>query len=121
MRFKLCVGGDLKGSCWRMAEIFDGIVDPHGIIELAGIHAVVGIPPLLELSLCLDMRAAKHLRQQRGARLPVAMLAGERAAEGKHDVSSAIDKLAEGANALGAVEVEVDTHVHAALAVVAIA
>ena len=116
----------LRGLIWRRAGIGEwrrfstGIVDAHSIEKLAGIHAVVGIPQRLELAKCLDKLGAEHLRQQRGARLAVAMFAGERAAEGEHDVGSAIDELAEGANALGAAEVEVDAHVHAALAVVAI-
>src|ERR1700677_1529409 len=48
------------------------------------------------------------------------MLAGERAAKGKHNIGGAINELAEAANALGAVEVKVDAHVDATLPVVAI-
>ena len=115
--------GSRLGRCvhpqeWR--RFSDGIVDAHGIGELAGIHAVVRIPERLEFAEGLDELGAEHLRQQRGARLAVAMLAGERAAEGEHDVGSAIDELAEFADAFGAAEVEIDARVHAALAVVAV-
>ena len=103
-----------------MAEIFCGIVDAHRVRELAGIHAVVGIPETLELAEGLDELGAEHVGQQSRARLAVAVLAGERSAEGNHHVSGAIDKLAEFFYSFWSREVEVNTGVHAALAVVAV-
>src|ERR1700733_9535386 len=101
-----------------MAKILDRIVDARGVREFAGIHAVVRIPERFEFAKRADEFRPEHFWQQRGARLSVAVLARERAAKGEHDVRSAINELTKDANALGAVEVEVDAHVHAALPVV---
>ena len=83
-----------------VAQIFSRIVDAHGIGELAGIHAVVGIPQCLEFAERLDQLRAEHFGQQRGARLAVAMLAGERAAKCEHNVRRALNELAELAQSL---------------------
>src|SRR6516164_1314869 len=56
-------------------QILNGIVHPYSIGELAGIHAVVGVPNLLELAKRPHKFRAKHLRKQRGARLAIAVLA----------------------------------------------
>ena len=107
--------------CGRsVAEILCGVVDAHRVRELAGIHAVVRIPEHFELAECLHELGAKHLGQQCRARLAVAMLAGERTAEGDHHVGGAIDELAESCDSFWSREVEVDTRVHAALAVMAV-
>ena len=103
-----------------MAEIFDRVVDAHRIDQLAGIHAVVGIPQRLEFAEGLHQLRPEHLGQQSGARLAVAVLAAERAAEAEHDIGGAIEEFAEIAQPLFGAEVEVDAHVHAALAVVAV-
>ena len=106
-------GGDV-------AKVFDGVVDADSVDELAGIHAVVGIPESLELAEGLHEFGAEHLGQESAARLAVAVFAAERTADGKDDVCSAVEELAEVAQALLGVEVEVDAHVDAALAVVAV-
>ena len=92
--------GRLWGTRVRgMAEIFHGVVDADGIDELAGIHAVAGIPERLELAEGLHELGAEHFGQQGGARLAVAVLAGERAAEAEDDIGGAVDELAEVAHA----------------------
>ncbi len=78
-----------------MAEILGGVVDAHRVGELAGIHAVVRIPEPFELAEGPDQLGAKHFGQQRRACLAVAVLAGERSAEGDYDIGGAIDELAE--------------------------
>ena len=103
-----------------VAQVFDGVIDAHGIDELAGIHAVGWIPQRLEIAEGLHQLRAKHFGQQSGAGLAVAVLAAERAAEAEHKIGGAVEELAEGAYAGLGAEVEVDAHMHAALAVVAI-
>ena len=78
----------------RVAEILRGVVDARRVGELAGVHAVVRIPEHLELAEGLRQLGAEHFGQQRRAGLAVAVLAGERAAEGDDDVGGAIDELA---------------------------
>ena len=51
-------------------------IDDH-----AGIHHLVGIEDPLELAERVDQVGMEHLRQQLGAREPVAMLARERTAK----------------------------------------
>ena len=60
------------------------------------------------------------LGSERGAGLAVAVFAGEGAAVGDDDVGGAIDELAIGEDAGLAFEVEVETHVDAALSEVAV-
>ena len=107
-----CADGALRwgpGSGSRaVAQIFDRIVDTHGIDELAGIHAVVGIPDGLEFAEGLISSGPNILGKQSGAGLAVAVFAGERAAEAEHDIGGAVDELAEVAQALCGAEVEVD-------------
>ncbi len=103
---------------WR--RFSNGIVDAHGIRELAGIHAVVRIPERLEFAKGLDELGAEHFWEQRGARLAVAVLTRERAAKREDDICRAVYEFAEYANAFGTSEIEVDAHVDASLAVVAI-
>ncbi len=62
----------------------------------------------------------EHLRQQRGASLSVAMFAAERPAELQHQIGGAFNELAEFAQSLLGAKVEVDAHVYAALAIVAV-
>ncbi len=83
-----------------MAQVLDGVVDTHGIRKLAGIHAVVRVPERLELAEGIDELGAEHFGQQSGARLAVAVLAGERAAEGEDEIGGALDEFAEVAHAL---------------------
>ena len=103
-----------------MAEVLHRIVDAHGIGKLARIHPIVRIPERLEFAEGLDELGAKHFGEKRGARLAVAVFAGERTAERENDLGSAFDEFAKTANAFGAAEVEIYAHVNAALAVVAV-
>ena len=102
------------------AEVLNGIVNPHRIDELAGIHAVVRIPQRLELAEGPHQLRAEHLGQQRRARLAVAVLATERSAKTNDNVGGAVDEFAELLIPFAVEEIEVDAHVHAALAVVAV-
>ena len=106
-------GGDV-------AEVFDGVVDADSVNELAGIHVVVRVPEDLELAEGVHQFRPEHLWQERTARLSVAVFAAERAADGENDIGGAVEELAEVAQALWSVEVEVDAHVDAALTVVAV-
>ena len=93
------VGGHAGQIGWgtavvrRVAEILRRVVNARRVGELAGVHAVVRIPEHLEFAEGLDEFGAEHLGQQRRAGLAVAVLAGERAAEGDDYVGGAIDEL----------------------------
>ena len=63
---------------------------------------------------------AEHAREQLGARLPVAVLAGERAAVGDDEVGGLLDEAPVARDPAAAREVEVVADVHAALAEVAV-
>ena len=56
------------------------------------IQLVIRIPRGLELAESSDQLGAEHLRKQRGSRLAVAMLAGERTAITNHQVSCPLDE-----------------------------
>ena len=99
------------------AEVFVGLV---GVDELAGIHAVGGVEDALEGAEGLHQLFAEHLGKQRAAGLAVAVFTGERAAVGEGDVGGAVDELAEFEDAGRSLEVEVEAHVDAALAEVAV-
>jgi hypothetical protein len=99
------------------AEVFVGLV---GVDELAGVHAVGGIEDALEGAEGFDQVFTEHLGEERAAGLAVAVFAGEGAAVGEGDVGGAVDELAEFENAGGGFEVEVEAHVDAALAEVAV-
>ena len=81
----------------ELAEILSRIVDAHSVGELAGIHAIVGVPEHLEFAKGLDEFRAEHLGQQSGARLAIAVFAGERSAEREHNIGGALDEFAEDA------------------------
>ena len=70
-----------------------------GVDHFVRIHPVVGIPRRLEFAESLHQFRPEHFRQQRAARLPVAMLAGKRAAVAHHQIRGALDELAILANA----------------------
>ena len=85
-----------------------------GFIRLSGSHA-----DLNSRNACINS-GPEHLRQQRAARLAVAVLAGERAAVAHHQIRRALDELAVLANAGFALQIEADLHVNAAVAEVAV-
>ena len=91
-----------------------------GVDHFARIHLVVRIPQPLELAERVDQLLSEHFRQQRAARLAVAVFARKRSAMRDDDVGGAIDKLAIFQNAGFALEIEIHPHVHAAVAVVAV-
>jgi len=119
-RLRGCGRGLFRVDGGVVAEVFKGVVDADGVNELAGVHAVVRIPEDLEVAEGLHERGAEHLGQESGAGLAVAVLAREGAAEAEDDIRSAVNELAEAAEALDGAEVKVDAGVYAALAVVAI-
>src|SRR2546423_5674241 len=92
--------------------------DPVRVDDLAGIHLPAGIPDRLDLAERLDQLGPEHLRQQLCARLAVAVLARQRAAELQHDVRCFIEEGAVLPEARLAREIEVPTCVDTALAVV---
>ncbi len=103
-----------------VAQIFKGVVDAHRIDQLAGIHAVVGIPERFEFAKGLHQLRTEHFGQEGGAGLTVAMLPAEGASVAENDIGGAVEKFAEIAQPLFGVEIEIDAHVHAALSVVAV-
>ena len=72
-------------------QIFRGQVRVHHLVR---IHAVVRVPDGLELRERLHQLRPIHFGKQRAARLPVAVLAGKRAAVAHHQVRRALDELA---------------------------
>lgn len=96
------------------------LVQAVGMDDLAGIHAVQRVPQRLELLEGAHQLRAKHFGQQLGARLPVAVLAGERSAVGEHQVGGTFDETAVALHPVLAFQVEVGARVHAAVAEVAV-
>jgi hypothetical protein len=94
-------------------------VERVGLDQLVRVQLEVRVPDRLELAECLHELRPEHLRQQLGVRLPVAVLARERAAVGEDEVGRVLHEGAEPAHALGRLEVEGDARVDAALSVVA--
>jgi len=90
------------------------------IDDLAGVHLGFRIPQCLELPERVDQFGAVHLGQERRARLAVAVFTGEGAAIPDADVGGVIQERAEGGDAVGAGQVEVDAGVDTALPVVAV-
>src|SRR5438045_8527298 len=88
--------------------------------DLAGVHLPVRVEDRLELAEGADELVAEHLRQELRARLAVAVLAGERAAELEHEVARVLEPAPELRDAGLRNEVEVPAGVDAALAVVAV-
>ena len=68
----------------------------------------------------LHQLRAEHLRQQLGARLPVAVLARQRAAEAQHQIGGVIKKCSKGGDAFSGLQVERDACVDTALTEVTI-
>ncbi len=91
-----------------------------GVDHLVGVHLVVGVPDRLELAEGPDQLRPEHLRQERGLRLAVAVLAGDRPAVADDQVARLVQELAEVLHALVGLQLEVDPGVDAALAEVAV-
>ena len=89
-------------------------------MSLPGFILFAGSQMRLELAERLHQLLAVHPRQQFAARLAVAVLARERAAELDDEVGRLLDEPAIGGDALGGLQIEVDARVHAALAEVAV-
>src|SRR5690348_4939560 len=87
--------------------------------DLARIHAPVRIPDGLELTERLYQLLTKHLRQQLALRLAIAVLTGERAAEGQAEIRGLVHVLAEFTHSLSCLQAEGHARVHAAVAEVA--
>ena len=83
--------------------------------QLARVHLVVRVPDRLELAECPHQLGAEHLRQQRAARLSIAVLARDRAAVADHEIRRPLDELAVRPDAGFAPQVEADLHVNAAV------
>src|ERR1700733_23379 len=98
-------------------EVF---VDFVGVDELVGVHAVGGVEDVFELAEGSHEVFAEHFGVEGGAGLAVTVFSGERAAVSEGDVGGAVHELAEGEDAFGGFEVEVDAHVDAALAEVSV-
>src|SRR6478752_7083978 len=96
------------------------LVDAVGPDDLARVHLPVGVPDRLELLEGPDEVVAEHLRQELRARLAVAVLPGQRAAELEHEVARVLEPAPELRDAGLRDQVEVPASVDAALAVVAV-
>ena len=88
--------------------------------HLVRVHLVVGVPDRLELAEGPDQLGPEHLGQERGLRLAVAVLAGDRPAVADDQVARLVQELAEVLDALVGLQLEVDPGVDAALAEVAV-
>ena len=99
------------------AKVFVRLV---GVDEFAGVHAVGRVEDVLEGAEGHHELFAEHLGEESATGLAIAMFAGERATVGESDVGGAVDELAEVEDAGFGFEIEVEAHVHAALAEVAV-
>src|SRR5712692_10318709 len=88
--------------------------------DFAWVHLPVWIPQRFELAESLDQLGAKHFRQQLGPRLAVTMLSGERTTVTDNQVCGLFHKLAVVGDAFSGLQIEVDAHVHACMAEVAV-
>ena len=94
------------------AQIFGGQIC---VDHLVRIHLIVRIPRGLEFAESLDQFGTEHLGKQRGAGLPVAMLAGKRAAVTDHQIGGALDEFHVIADSVFALQIETHAHVNAAV------
>src|SRR5579875_1324080 len=99
------------------AQIFIHAIRIH---ELAGIHSAFRVPNRLEFAERLRQLRPEHFRIKLGARLPVAVLAGKRPSVAQRQVSGFLHESTKAANAFRASEVEIDAHMNAALAEMAV-
>ncbi|HEY1276253.1 MAG TPA: hypothetical protein VGF25_15175 [Thermoleophilaceae bacterium] len=81
-----------------------------------GVHAPFGVPDPLHLSEGVHELAAVHALEQLAARLAVAVLAGQRAAVLHDEVGGVVEEAAPLADPAGALQVEVDPAMGAAVA-----
>ena len=86
--------GLLRLVARAQTKVVHRLIDGDRIDELSRIHAVLRIPQGLELAECLHQIGAKHLGQQGGPGLTVAVFARERAAMSQDDVGGLIDEAA---------------------------
>src|SRR5205823_2713432 len=96
------------------------LIDLVRVDDLAPVHLQIRVPDALELAEAVHEVVPEHLRQELGARLPVAVLAGERTAQLEHEVARVLEPAAVLLDSLARHEVEVPACVHTALAVVAV-
>ena len=89
-------------------------------MSLPGFMRLVGIQDALERAEGFHQLCAEHLGKERAASLAVAVFAGERASVGEGDVGGTIHELAKFEDAGAGFEIEVEAHVDAALAEVAV-
>ena len=87
----------------------------YGSDDLARVHPVARVEDGLELAERPDQLGTEHPRQQLAPRLAVAVLAGQRAAVGDHQVGRVLHERAVGGDALRGAQLERDPGVHAAL------
>ncbi len=88
--------------------------------QFARIHLPIRIPCRLELTESLDEFRSKHLRKQFGARLAVAVFAGERTAVADDKIGGLFHKLSEPGDAVFRLQIEVQSRVDAAVAEVSV-
>src|SRR5579864_5095563 len=96
------------------------LIHPVGKHQLAGIHFPIRVPKRFESAKRLHQLGAEHFWQELGARLTISMLAGERAAVGKHQVGCIFHEPAEFLDALCRFKIEAETIVNAAVAEVSV-
>src|SRR5687768_5318717 len=99
------------------AQIFRRLI---GVDQFVRVHPVCRIPRGFELAERAHEIVAEHFRQQRAARLSVAMLARKRSAVADNEIGPAIDELRVPPDTLLAFEVEAHLHVNAAVTEMAI-
>ncbi len=98
----------------------DPCVECGRIDDDAGVHHPAGIPDVLHLGEQTQPVGAVHPAEQFGAGPAVAVLTGHRAAKRDNEIGGLLDERSVDRQAAAAEQIEVDPHVHAALAEVAV-
>src|SRR5688500_11750143 len=99
------------------AQIFRWLI---GVDQFVRVHPICRVPRSFELAERAHEIVAEHFRQQRAARLSVAMLARQRSAVAENEIGPAIDELRVPPDTVLALEVEAHLHVNAAVTEMAV-
>ena len=112
------VGLELRGPV--VGAEAQALVELDVADQAVRVHLPVRIPDPLEVVERRHQLRAEHLREQLGAAVALAVLAGERAAVGDDEVCALLHERPERLHAGGGLQVEVHAGVHAPLAEVAV-
>src|SRR5205823_766082 len=113
---EMCLGLPRR-VIWAKAQVFVELV---GLKYFPRIHLPVWVPSLLEFAEGLHQFGAEHSGQKFGARLSVAVFAGERAAVADDKVCGFLNELAVLGDAFFRLQIEIEPSVHAGVAEVSV-